>query len=542
VRRLWRRVPAIRAEGGARGGAPVVRWVLLGVAIGLVAGLGAIAFTYGIELAERLFLGFGADYRPPRPVGDGLHGVVPPGRRWALPIVVALGAFLGGVVVHLLAQEAEGHGTDAAITAFHFKAGRVRRRVAPVKLIASSLTIGAGGSGGREGPTAQISSGFGAALADWLHLSDADRRLCLVTGMGAGIGAIFRAPLGGAMFGAEVLYKRDVEVEAIVPSLIASIVGYSVFGAVVGWEPVFGDQARFGFDDPAQLVAFAVLGCVCGLVGRAYARTFRAARRLFGRLPGPWVARPALGGLLVGLLGVALPEVLGTGYGWAQIGMGPGVADLALWTVLVLPFAKILATSLSIGSGGAGGIFGPGIVIGGMLGAGVWRLGQGLPGVPDAAAPMVIVGMMALFGSIAHVPLAALLMVAEMTGNIAMLAPAMVAVGVASLVVGDETIYTAQQDVRADSPAHRDLPVVPAVGARVFALPVGDGSPLTAAPLGAVPLPADTVILSVRRDGHDFIPSKETALRPGDVVTVLSGAHDQAAVEQALVGGEHPRT
>lgn len=300
-----------------------------------------------------------------------------------------------------------------------------------------------------------MSAGFGSALADWLHLSTHDRRIALATGMGAGVGAIFRAPLGGAMMAAEILYLHDLEVEVIIPSPIASIVGYSIYGAVTGWTPIFGEQLRFGFQEPLQLVGFAVLGVLCGLVGILYARTFYAVARLFERVPGPWVLRPAIGGLLVGLLGLALPGVLHTGYSWVQLGMLPDEAGLALWVVLLLPFAKILATSLSIGSGGSGGIFGPGMVIGGLLGTAVWRLGDGLPGVPAEPAPFVIVGMMALFGSIAHAPLAVMLVVAEMTGNLALLAPAMVAVGIATLLVGDETIYRSQLPSRADSPAHR---------------------------------------------------------------------------------------
>src|SRR5579863_3921096 len=136
--------------------------------------------------------------------------------------------------------------------------------------------------------------------------------------------------------------------------------------------------------------------------------------------------------------------------------MGPGLLGLPLWVILLLPFAKIVTTGLSIGSGGSGGIFGPGMVIGGMLGAVVWRLCYHvLPGVPDSPSPFVIVGMMALFGGIAHAPLAVMLMVAELTGNLSMLAPAMIAVGIASIVVGKVSIYTSQVDTRADSPAHR---------------------------------------------------------------------------------------
>jgi len=157
----------------------------------------------------------------------------------------------------------------------------------------------------------------------------------------------------------------------------------------------------------------------------------------------------------VGSLAIVFPEVLGTGYGWVQAAMTAAILTIPLWVILLLPFAKILATSLSVGSGGSGGIFGPGMVIGGFLGAAVWRLTQGMPAVPHSPAAFVVVAMIACFGSIAHAPLAVMLMVAEMTGTLEMLAPAMVAVGVATVVVGDETIYTNQLKNRAEAPAHR---------------------------------------------------------------------------------------
>jgi CIC family chloride channel protein len=238
--------------------------------------------------------------------------------------------------------------------------------------------------------------------------------------------------------------------------LIASIVGYSVYGLIEGFEPIFGNYAGLVFDDPVTLLWYALLGILAGLFGLLYARVFYGTAGAFHRLRLPRELKPALGGFLVGIMGIWVLGSLHTGYGWVQISMTDELKTLPLWLVLALPFAKILATSLSIGSGGSGGIFGPGMVIGGMLGAAFWRLGEGvLPHMPDTPAPFVIVGMMALFGGIAHAPFAVMLMVAEMTGNLSMLAPAMVAVALSSALVGDETIYKAQLPNRASSPMHR---------------------------------------------------------------------------------------
>ncbi|HZR42797.1 MAG TPA: chloride channel protein [Ktedonobacteraceae bacterium] len=436
----------------------LLKWLLISSLIGIVAGLGAIAFYVSIHFATSFFLGQLVGYFPPDPAGEGGRGVMSlweAARPWLIPVITAAGGLLAGIIVFSLAPEAEGHGTDAAIAAFH-QGKPIRARIPIIKLVASAITIGSGGSAGREGPAAQISAGFGSLLATILRLDIQDRRIAIATGMGAGIGAIFRAPLGGAVLAAEILYKNDLEIEAIIPALIASIVGYSVFGAWMGWSPIFSVPSNLAFTSPPQLLYYVVLGVLCGAIGILYARGFYGITHLFHRLPLPNWVKPGIGGLLVGLIGLVLPQALGMGYGWVQVSMGPGLLSLPLWVVLLLPFAKILTTGLSIGSGGSGGIFGPGMVIGGMVGATLWRLCYHvLPGVPATPGPFVIVGMMALFGGIAHAPLAVMLMVAEMTGNLSMLAPAMVAVGISSILVGQATIYTSQVETRADSPAHR---------------------------------------------------------------------------------------
>lgn len=396
-------------------------------------------------------------------------------RPWAVPFVVALGGLISGIIVFRFAPEAEGHGTDAAIAAYHHRPRGIRARIPLIKLVASAVTIGSGGSGGREGPTAQISAGFGSFLGRLLDLDARDARIAVAVGMAAGIGAIFRAPLGGAILGAELLYRDDVESEALVPSFIATIVAYSIFGAVEGFSPIFGAQARFGFSNPAQLGWYALIGIACGLVGLLYIRNFYGLTAWFRRWRMPRALRPAIAGFLVGCIGLLLPGALGTGYGFVQAGLDrQSLMDMPLLVILALPFAKILATSLSIGSGGSGGIFGPGMVVGGLLGAGIWRLLEplGVPAIPADPAPFVIVAMMALFGSVAHAPLAVMLMVAEMTGNLSMLAPAMVAVGLATFVVGNKSIYSSQLATRAESPAHRFRFAMPLLAA----VPVGDAA------------------------------------------------------------------
>lgn len=451
----------VRAAGsGFEGQRYLAKWLFLSTAIGIVAGLGSVVFFKAIEWSTEFFLGYIVGYTPPSTVGETVGEakavVEPMARAWLLPLVTTLGGLISGIIVFKLAPEAEGHGTDAAIESIHAKGGAIRARIPLIKLIASAITIGSGGSAGREGPAAQISAGFGSLMGKWLGLDSRSRRIAVAAGIGAGIGAIFRAPLGGALLAAEILYLHDLEVEALVPGLIASIVGFSVFGAYFGYTPIFGAMPQIGFDKPIQLIYYALLGIVCGLMGILYAKSFYLTHELFKKLRLPRWLKPALGGLMVGLMGLALPSCLHMGYGWVQIAMGPATDDLKLWVILALPFAKILATSLSISSGGSGGIFGPGMVIGGMLGASFWYLFHPIfAGMPATPAPFVIIGMIGMFGGIAHAPLAVMLMVAEMTGNLSLLAPAMIVVAISTAIAGDNTIYRSQLPDRASSPAHR---------------------------------------------------------------------------------------
>ena len=468
---------AVRARAAAAGAARWVsaasylkKWIVLGVVIGAVAGLGAIVFFEALVACTHLFLGVLAGYRVPTPAGEGgFPGSTSPARPWSLPLITGLGALLGAVLVYRIAPEARGHGTDAAISAVHHNPRGVRFRAVLIKIVASALTIGSGGSGGREGPTAQISAGFGSLLARVLELEPADGRVAVATGIGSGIGAIFGAPLGGAVLAAEILYRDDFDPAALLPCFIASAVSYVVFGAAEGFSPLFGYAGGYyRFGDPAQLGWFALIGLLGGLVGLLYAKGFYGMAGLFGRSPLPRWVNPAIGGLVVGAIGIAIPQVLGTGYGWVQKSLGPELLAIPLWIVLILPFARIVATGLSIGSGGSGGIFGPGMVIGAFLGAAVWRLFEPVvPSMGHDPAPYVIVGMMCCFGSISRAPLAVMLMVAEMTGSLSILGPAMVAVALAWFIVrrNDDTIYRGQLKSRADAPAQRLLAGLPLLAA-----------------------------------------------------------------------------
>lgn len=435
------------------------KWIVLGSLVGVIAGLGAVVFYELLTLSTHLFLRILAGYQVPTPAGEGgLAGSAHYARPWAIPLVVTLGGLLSGFLVFTWAPEAEGHGTDAAIEAVHHNPRKIRLRAVVIKIVASALTIGSGGSGGREGPTAQISAGFGSLLARLLDLSPEDGRIAVSIGIGSGIGAIFSAPFGGAVLAADVVYRDDFEFSALLPGVFSSIIAYAIFGAVFGYHPLFAGAGHYHFDRPIQLAWFAIIGLLAGGIGLLYSKGFYGVVALSGRLPFSRKLRPAAGALLVGLLALWLPEVLGTGYGWVQEGLGGELLHAPLYIVLLLPFARIVATALSIGTGGSGGVFGPGMVIGAFSGLAVWRLLAPIaPGVGHDPAPFVVVGMMAVFGGISRAPIAVMLMVAEMTGSISILAPAMAAIAPAWFIVSasDDSIYRSQVRTRADSTVGR---------------------------------------------------------------------------------------
>ena len=435
------------------------KWLGIAILIGVVSGVGAVIFDYMIKYSTLLFLGSMAGYYPPKP-GENHLAFTLPSNKYLLLIPPIIGGLLSGFMVFKFAPEAEGHGTDAAIEAFHYKEGVVRPRVPLIKLIASAITIGSGGSAGKEGPVAQIGGGFGSLLAQVLKLSPREKRIALAVGIGSGIGAIFKAPFGGAIFASEVLYLMDFEPEVIPPAFIASFVGYIITGYCTGWGHVFSAPPLIGtsyklYHFPT-LLSFAFLGLLNGIIGIVYVKTFYGVRKVFRTLRKvPPELKPAIGGLLTGLIGVFFPYVLGSSYGWLQMAINGNFENLPLQTLLLLPLLKILATSFSIGSGGSGGVFAPALVIGGSLGALVWHVTRSIfPGYDIPAATYVVIGMTSFFGGVGKVPIATILMVSEMTGEYELFAPSLIATALSYIITAKNTIYESQVLSRAESPAH----------------------------------------------------------------------------------------
>jgi CIC family chloride channel protein len=428
------------------------RGTLIGILIGVVSGLGAILFNFLLNTGTQFFMhdliGF---VLPPSAGAHFFLGV--PLSRWLMAWVPALGGLISGFLVFSFAPEAEGHGTDAMVDAFHRKKGIIRRRVPVIKTIASAITIGSGGSAGKEGPIAQIGAGFGSFLASILKVSDRERRVLLLAGAAGGLGAIFKAPLGSALFVTEVLYSREAfEFEAIIPCILSSIVGFMVFTYYNGDATIFHIPA-FSLATPAQLPFYAVLGVLCTAIGLLYVRFFYGMRdRFFKRLNLPSHVKPAIGGLMLGLVAVYLPQVLGGGYPLIQSAID---GQLAVPLMAALVFAKIGATSFTISSGGSGGVFAPSLFIGSMLGGAFGGICHTFfPHIVTEPSAFVLVGMGGFFAGVAKVPIAALIMVAEMTGGYSLIVPMMIVSSLSYLLLGTVSLYEKQVPTRVDSPAH----------------------------------------------------------------------------------------
>jgi CIC family chloride channel protein len=423
--------------------------------IGIIAGLGSILFHYLCEIGTFFFMGQMAGYTPPTPAGEipfFSFGEVP-SRRWMLFFLPAIGGIISGWLVYTFAPEAEGHGTDAAIDAYHNKGGFIRGRIPFIKTIASAATITSGGSGGREGPIAQIGAGFGSFLATRLKLSDRERRIMVAAGIGAGVGSIFRAPLAGALFAAEVLYREpEFESEVIIPAGIASVVAYCLFCLVFGWGSLF-DSQDFVFQNPLALGPYVALAFVLVGAGMLYIKSFYGVHQIFAKIQIPNHFKPAIGGLFTGVIGFFLPQTLSFGYGFAQLALDN---QLATFTLFGLAFGKILTTSFSIGSGGSGGVFGPSVVIGGALGGAVGRIFHDiLPSIVTQPGAFVVVGMAGFFTAVSNTPISTIIFVSEMTNSYHLLLPSLLVCSVAFLLSRNWTIFVNQVPSRIDSKAHR---------------------------------------------------------------------------------------
>ena len=531
--RLLREAPDDRGVG-------IGRTLVLSVVVGIFAGLGAIALVSMLHFFDWLFLGkiagvaLGGPAHEPQPFN--LPEAAGPVRRWAVALLPAFGGLVTGWFVQRFAPEAAGHGTDAAIEAYHFRGGRVRPVAIPVKALATSVLIGTGGSAGCEGPITQIGAGLGSWLAGALRLPVAARRKLMAAGMGAGVGALFHAPLAGALFAAELLYRDlDLEYEVLVPAIVASVTSHTLYSRVFGFSPLF-DTPQNAFGRPQMLLLYVLLALVLAQGARLYTWAFWTAHERFSRSRLPAWLRPAAGGLATGLVGCLFLPALGSGYGTIQDALrfdstwtlgAHGAAFALLAGVFLL---KTATTAFSVGSGGSGGIFGPAIVCGGALGGAVGMVFATL--LPSWRVPVgsfVLVGMVAFFGCAAKTPISMILMIGEMTGNYRLLVPSMWVVIIAYLLTRKVSLYRSQLPNRFEAPVHRSAIVSGTLGclaARdVLASRRGDGRFETVTPH----TPLSSLFDAFARGGQSVFP----VAGPGGALAGVVARRDLDSVLEA---------
>lgn len=414
------------------------KWSIAAGLTGILGGLGAILFNFTLNIS---LTGF-----------KRLIVLLPDPRLIA--IIPALGGLLAGIVRYLTVPEAFNSccATDNMIDIVHRENGQTKVRTPFATIATAALTIGSGGSAGRECPTALIGTGFGSISSKIIRklrlnkffgfqFEDSDIRTLAICGASAGLGAIFRAPIGAALFSSSVLYVYGMEIETILPALISSVTAYLIFSGAYGFEPLFRAPFiwEFNFFD---LFLVVVIGVAASLAGLLYIKVFHGVFRRFRSFTIPDYIKPAIGGLLTGLLILVVPRVWGMGYETIQDAIN---YKLAISLLLILIFAKIIATSFSIGSGGAGGVIAPSLFIGAALGGSLGRLAMILfPKVPLHPALYVIAGMGALYASVGKVPLATAILLCEATRNFTMIIPLITANISGFLASSRYTIYESQ--------------------------------------------------------------------------------------------------
>jgi len=404
---------------------------VLAVVVGLTAGFGAVGFRHLIYFFQSIAYGS----------SDELLEVVAT-IPWNIKIwIPALGGLIVGPLVYFLAREAKGHGVPEVMEAVALKGGVIRKRVVVVKSLASAISISTGGSVGREGPIVQIGSAIGSTLGQAIKVSPDRMRALVGCGAAAGIAATFNAPIAGSMFALEVILG-DFGLATFSPIVISSVVATVVSRAYLGDTPAFIVPA-YELVSAWELPMYLVLGVFCAVVAVTFTKTLYKVEDLFDSLKFPEYLKAVLGGLLLGFLGLVFPQILGVGYGAMDMAL---MQQIAWWLMLVLVIVKVFATSITIGSGGSGGIFAPSLFLGAMAGGFFGMAVNSLfPTVTASPGAYSIVGMGAVVAATTHGPLAAILILFEMTGDYKIILPLMFAciVGtIASSQLLKDSIYT----------------------------------------------------------------------------------------------------
>lgn len=405
--------------------------ISLSIVVGLSTSAGALIFIRLIETFRQLFFDYSEQ------VMTDLIGSF----NYHIPLIPMIGGLLVGPIVYKFASEARGHGVPEVMLAVARKGGIIRPRVAVAKSVASAICIGSGGSAGREGPIVQIGSAIGSSIGQLFNMSSARIKILVGCGAAAGISAVFNAPIAGVIFSLEIILG-DFAIKTFSPVLLSSVIASVVTRTFLGDHPAF-DVPSYSLVSAWEIPLYMVLGGVCGSVAVLFTKTLHTFEEIFEKAKIQPMFKPAIGGLILGIIGVYYPQVFADGYGAIKLTL---YGNMVVWLMLILIFLKIAATSLTLGSGNSGGIFAPSLFIGAVTGGAFgYFIHSLLPGITASEGAYALVGMAALVGGTTHAPITAILIIFEMTSDYRIILPLMVAVVFSTLVarrIFEPSIYT----------------------------------------------------------------------------------------------------
>ena len=405
--------------------------VMMGIVVGVAGGYGAVGFRYLINFIQSIAYGSSAELL------DVVQSI-----PWHMRIVIpAIGGLIVGPIVYFFAREAKGHGVPEVMYAVALKQGIIRKRIVFIKALVSAVCIGTGGSVGREGPIVQIGSAVGSTIGQFFNVSTNRMRTLVGCGAAAGIAATFNAPIAGSIFALEIILG-EFEITSFSPIIISAVSATAISRYYLGNIPAF-ILPQYVLHSPLEFPLYAILGILSALVAVGFTLFLYRAEDAWDSVPFPEYLKALLGGVIMGTMGLVFPQVLGVGYGAIDLAL---MVKLSWWFMALLVIFKILATSITIGSGGSGGIFAPSLFMGAMTGGAFGTVVHlFFPSVAVSPGAYAVVGMGAVVAATTHGPLQAILIIFEMTGDYKIILPLMITCIISCLVarrLSSESIYT----------------------------------------------------------------------------------------------------
>lgn len=423
------------------------KWTVIGIIIGVLSGLLVIAAYEAIRIFSSFFLSDIVRYIQPNPedvaklTSNYTLYVLKP---WLIPIILGLVGLIIGILSTKLSTALGKNGIDEISDEFHNKKNQFSLKISSLRTLSNILAVGSGTSGGIEDSLAHTGSTLASLIGRVFKLNEEEIRIGITAGMGSAIGGILRLPFGGAIFSLELLYRRDFIVKSLFPVFLASITSYIISGIILNWPSfLYVPQEFIAKTSLQSLAAYGVIAAIIGIIGIGYVRTVHFFQKHFETIKIPLYFKPALGGLIIGIFAIGFPEILGTGYGWLQLGTVGNYQIFPLWIMFPVILMKIFATSVSNASKNGTGLLGPTLVIGGLMGSALITLFHsfGIFMYIDTTSATLI-SIFAFLTASTRTPISAIVMGIEIVGSYTLLIPTVISVIISNIISGkDNHIY-----------------------------------------------------------------------------------------------------